>query len=141
MINLLLASYYASSCPFPLTIDKPLLSCLVPIVFLRHKNPKLEDIFLVKNRTGERFKLWEMIVAKWFDIGTKLGLENDLLESIQEDPGRGESKLRRVLGKWFDNAGNLPHNDEYPLTWKGLRTLLEDIDKEEVARKFFAFLD
>ena len=95
----------------------------------------------MKNKsTGERYKLWEKIVSKWPDIGNRLGIANDLLESIQVEPGRAESKLRSVLAMWFDNAGYLPHSDEYPLTWRGLKTLLEDIEKEEVAKEFFEFL-
>lgn len=111
------------------------------LAFLGRNAPKAEDISLVKNKhTGERYRLWEKIVAEWYNIGTKLGIENSLLEAIKVEPGNAESKLRNVLGKWFDNAGNLPHSDEYPLSWKGLKTLLEDIDKEEVAKEFFEFL-
>ena len=97
----------------------------------------------MKNKsTGEKYKLWEKIVSRWYDIGTLLRIENDILESIQVEPGRAESKLRSVLMKWFSSAANLPHRDEYPLTWRGLKTLLEDIEQEEfkVADEFFEFL-
>jgi hypothetical protein len=89
--------------------------------------------------TEERFRLGEKIATKWHQIGTRLGLEKDFLESLEELHG-ADKRLDKVLGKWFDNADDLPHKDEYPLTWKGLKTLLEDVEKGEVAKQYFNFL-
>ena len=118
----------------------PYVRSLTSVVFFGRNAPKLEEIFLMKNKSGERYKLWEKIVSKWYKIGRALGIANDLLESIRVDGSDTESKLISVLAKWFDNAGNLPHSDEYPLTWRGLKTLLEDIENGEVAKEFFEFL-
>ena len=89
---------------------------------------------------GTRFRLSDKILAKWDIIGETLGLDHDTIEAINDDERRAEKKLRRVLSKWFDNAGALPNHQDYPLTWDGLRTLLVDIQKKEVAEQFFEFL-
>ena len=95
----------------------------------------------MKNRkTGERYRLSDKISSKWRMIGTLLGIEDDLLDSIDMDHGYNDKKLRRVLGKWFENAGQMNNRDEYPLTWKGLKILLEDIEKAEIAKEYFDFL-
>ena len=102
----------------------------------------LEDLYLLKNKTKDKkFKLWKMILTEWRAIGNRLGIENGVLDSIAQDTSQTEAKLRKVLAKWFENAGALPNSDEYPLTFRGLHTLLEDIDKAEVAKQYFEFLD
>ena len=110
-------------------------------VYKGQRGPKMDDLFLVKNKHGEKFRLSDKIMTKWETIGSRLGIEGDTLEAINSDHGRSESKLRKVFGIWMDNAGGLPNHQEYPLTWKGLKTLLEDIDKVEVANEYFKFLE
>ena len=97
--------------------------------------------FLKNRRTGEKFKLAEMISPFWHNIGTRLGLHANLLDSIMDDHGDNIGQLRGVLNQWFGNASGLEHGDLYPLSWKGLHALLDDIDQEEIAKNYFKFLD
>ena len=101
----------------------------------------MDDLFLVKNKRGDKFRLSEKIMTKWETIGSRLAIAEDTLEAINSDHGRSESKLRKVFSIWMDNAGGLPNSQVYPLSWKGLKTLLEDIDKVEVAKEYFKFLE
>lgn len=78
----------------------------------------------------------------WNNIGERLGIEQDVLQSFLEDSqGKNDRALSKVFNKWLSNAGGLPNNNEYPLSWQGLYNLLDDIGKIEVAKEYFAFLE
>lgn len=110
-------------------------------LYLRRAAPEWGDLdFLKERKTGDTFRLTQMIGTKWEAIGTRLGMERDVLDSISSDCRTNEARLVRVLSTWLSNAGGLPHPEEYPLSWQGLRNLLDDSDITEVASKYFEFL-
>lgn len=75
-------------------------------------------------------------------MGTRLGIEDDILTSFLDDSNGSNSRaLSKVFGRWLSNAGGLPNCDEYPLSWQGLYNLLENSDRLEDAKEYFAFLD
>lgn len=89
-----------------------------------------------------RFNLSDKIVMSWRTIGTILGIADDRLTSYLEDSNGNNSKaLSKVFGIWLSNAEGLPKHDDYPLSWQGLYNLLEDSDRLEIAKEYFAFLD
>ncbi len=96
----------------------------------------------MRNRTtGEKFELTKLIGTNWLKIGSTLGLEPDTLDSIMNQHSNNQGRLREVLLTWLDRASGLPHSEDYPLSWQGLGTLLDDSGKEEVASQYFSFLD
>ena len=104
--------------------------------------PSLYDVFLLKNRkTGKTFHLSDKISHIWFTIGSRLGILDDVLDSIMDEERQSMKCLRRVIGIWCVNAGMLPNHTEYPYSWDGFRVLLEDCDKSEAAKEYFEFLD
>ena len=85
-------------------------------------------------RTSRQKKLMivQKTASKWRDISTLLGVEPTVIESIA-NPGSGktpEQCLSDVFNKyWSDGTGV----EEYRRTWRGLYTLLEDVELGEVA--------
>ena len=100
----------------------------------------MNDFFFVKNGT-ERFKLSETLSSRWQKIGIVLGIENNRIRDIDNEYRQTEEKYREILSIWLNEASNLPNSDDYPLSWEGLKTLLEDISMCEVAKQYFSFLD
>lgn len=111
--------------------------------YLGRGAPKTGDLTLLKNRKMDtRFNLSDKIVMSWRTIGTILGIADDRLTSYLEDSNGNNSKaLSKVFGIWLSNAEGLPKHDDYPLSWQGLYNLLEDSDRLEIAKEYFAFLD
>lgn len=101
----------------------------------------MDDIFFVKNSHGVRFRLSDKIIPSWKRIGSTLGLEKEVLEAIDLDERQTENKLRGVMKNWFNNASALPNHQKYPLSWDGLRKLLEDSEKVHEAEDYFQFLE
>ena len=95
----------------------------------------LETLTLLKWKDAEgnihRFYLINKAAAKWRDFGIRFGQENEL--EGWEDDFRG--KVRRcwctVMSKWLDNDGT----GEYPATWGGVVSVLEDVKLWKVARE------
>lgn len=109
--------------------------------YLKKSAPKFDDIDFLKNRkTGEKFRLTTKIGTIWSNIGLRLGIESDFLDSIMDEERTNERRLRRVLQTWLSNAGQLPNHEDYPLSWQGLRNILDDCEKEEIAKEYFEFL-
>jgi hypothetical protein len=103
----------------------------------------MEDLCtpVVNRATQKRFNLANHVSASWMEIGLRLGIERNLLSSIQDDRPDNFKRLSKVFGIWLENATGLPHHADYPLSWQGLHTLLEDVEKTEVAKQYFEFLD
>ena len=71
----------------------------------------------------------------WHKIGETVGINNGVLDGIGQDGYNVRDKVVKVLGKWQENACELPHADQYPLTWRGLINLLKKSDLPELAKK------
>ena len=109
--------------------------------YLGRPAPNIEDISFIKNGT-EIFELSKRICSRWQKIGLVLGIEHDKMRYLAADKSREtEEKYKKILDIWLDEASSLPNSDDYPLSWQGLKTLLEDIDESAVAKQLFAFLD
>jgi hypothetical protein len=103
--------------------------------------PKGEHLSFLKNKkTGKKFFLTQKIGSSWMTIGTRIGIESDILTSISEGKDN-EKALSEVLRKWLSNAGGYPNHEEYPLSWQGLYNLLEDSGRVEDAKQYFEFLE
>ena len=68
-------------------------------------------------------------------------MELSLLNSIERNRYDDAERLMTVFGHWLENAAGLPNHAYYPLSWQGLNTLLEDIGKVEVSKRYFEFLE
>ena len=105
--------------------------------------PTIEElcIAVIDHPTDKRFNLSNHISDSWKTIGLTLGMELGLLNSIGRNRYDDAERLMTVFSRWLENAAGLPHHARYPLSWQGLNTLLEDIEKTAVAKQYFEFLD
>jgi hypothetical protein len=84
----------------------------------------------MKSESDEAFKLTAAFAAEWKDLGKKLGVTRDDLDTIEkttediEMDKKNSERLELVWGKWL----NAP-NPKYPPTWIGLCKLLRDTGK------------
>ena len=73
----------------------------------------------------KRLKLVDTILNDWEEVGKILGIPQPKLAAwwtqTSHDPKRC---CDNVMAHWLQNPP-----DEYPLTWRGLIDLLEDVDK------------
>ena len=98
-------------------------------------------IAVTNHPTGKRFNLSDHISGSWKTIGLTLGMEFNVLTSIERNRYDDAERLMTVFKRWLENAAGLPHHARYPLSWQGLNTLLEDIGKMETAKQYFEFLE
>ena len=77
----------------------------------------------------ERFRLLENIQGHWKDIGTLMGIETSMLEKF-EHKWRGDLKeqCREVLQAWLEQG-----SEKYPVTWRGLLDVLEDVQLKTIS--------
>lgn len=115
-------------------IFKNAISYIVFIDYLGKKAPDKRDLKLPK------FKLISKISGKWRDFGEMLGMEDGDLNNISKEEHDIDEKFGRVFEEWKNNA-DLPHSQEYPCTWKGFRSLLEDVGLSQVSNDYFVFLE
>ena len=105
--------------------------------------PRINDLCtaVVDRATGNRFNLKNHISDSWKTVGLTLGMELSLLNSIERNRYDDAERLMTVFGHWLENAAGLPNHAYYPLSWQGLNTLLKDIGKVEVSKRYFEFLE
>ena len=95
----------------------------------------------IAHKNGRKFNLEDRIAGNWKTIGLTLGIGYYKLDNIESENDKHVERLRKVLNVWLEDAGQLPHKGEYPLSWSGLNTLLEDSGKMEIAKQYFEFLN
>ena len=78
-------------------------------------------------------KIYNESKNMWRQIGENLGIDGSDLQGLEECAL--DVRVRKVLGKWQENACGLPHSEKYPKTWRGLINLLKHSDLEELAKK------
>ena len=89
-----------------------------------------------ENGVKRELRIYSKIAHKWRQIATQLGFELGEIESIRKNnPFDDHDRVTVVLGRWFDNARNLPNASRYPKSWQGLINLLEDAELGEVAEE------
>lgn len=111
--------------------------------YLGRKQPSMGDLKFVKRTLkakSECFRLLDRIQSHWRVIGEALGIEHYTLDSIKKKNDEDSERIAAVFVIWIENARELPHSKDYPLSWQGLRTLLYDVDLAERAIQYFEFL-
>ena len=86
-----------------------------------------------ENGVKRELRIYSKIAHKWRQIATRLGFELGEIESVEADNHTNYRCITAVLGRWFENAVNLPNGSRYPKSWQGLINLLEDTELGEVA--------
>lgn len=86
------------------------------------------------------FRLIGRISGKWRVFGELLGIEDGVLSNISRQEYDIDEKFSRVFEQWKNNA-DLAYSPDYPCTWRGFRSLLEDAELSQVSNDYFAFLE
>ena len=69
---------------------------------------------------------------KWDKIAIQIGLEHNTWVGIEKHHrGDQERCWQEVMQKWLDGQGQ----ENYPTSWEGLYSLLNDIGSSQVAKK------
>ena len=87
----------------------------------------LKTISLLKWRDlqgqEQTFRLGNRVAAKWRDFGIQLGLTMSQLDSWDEQyRGNASTCWNKLMEHWLNGEGSR----DYPPTWEGLYTLLQD---------------
>ena len=80
-------------------------------------------------------RIYSKIAHKWRQIATQLGLERGEIESVDADNHTRYRCITVVMGRWLENADDLPNASRYPKSWQGLINLLEDAELRDVAKE------
>lgn len=80
----------------------------------------------------------ERIAEEWRTIANVLGLEEFKIRSIKKENDTDYDRVSDVFNVWFKNAAGLPNG--FPLSWDGLRDILDDSDLSTVADMYFEAL-
>ncbi len=96
----------------------------------------LKSLILLKwtdeNGVMQTFRLKDMVSAQWEEFGTLLGIcLNQLTVWKKECPGDIAACWQRVMEHWITGQGS----PDYPVTWEGLFTLLEDLGCQAIAQE------
>lgn len=87
-----------------------------------------------KDQNGEtqKFELIKLVSARWKDFGIRLQQTINDLDGLEMQYMR-DFKLCwcKVMQVWLDDLGT----SNYPASWKGVMTLLEDVSYTQVARE------
>lgn len=79
--------------------------------YLGKAAPDMGDLdFLKDKRTGNTFRLTDKIGTQWRNIGSRLGMECDVLNATECDYHSTADRLRHMLGTWLSNARGLPNH-------------------------------
>ena len=78
------------------------------------------------------FRLINVTSSKWREFGYLFGREENELENLREECfGKANRCWCKVMNQWLENDGT----PEYPATWRGVLTVLVDLEYSEVARE------
>ena len=88
-----------------------------------------------ENGVERELRIYSKIAHKWRQIATQLGLERGEIESVDADNRTRYRCITVVMGRWLENADDLPNAERYPKSWQGLLSLLEDAELRDVAEE------
>ena len=76
-------------------------------------------------------KQTEHLASSWEVISNKLGLREEVIESLKEPKffQTDDMRLNTVWNKWVNESDQLSNLKEYPPTREGLNKLLNDIEE------------
>ena len=84
----------------------------------------------------EKVTIYDDSAPKWETIATRLGFQSAKIDSIRSDrQERNIDLVKAVYGEWLNNASELPHAKDYPLSWPGLIKLLDASELTELAKE------
>ena len=97
--------------------------------------PTLKSLKLLKYKDDEgvdqSFCLEQKVSARWQDFGILLGLESNQLEIWRHECKVNKCWIK-VMDHWLKQSNS---RSDYPPTWDGLYTLLDDVELSGVADK------
>ena len=106
--------------------------------------PQAQDLAFIKDKDGNKFRLFQEIAIHWKRIARILELTPSHITRIQHIQRSGydySDCVEEVFQVWFCNASVLPKSEEYPLSWYGLAQLLNTAGLSPVAKEYFKVLD
>lgn len=95
----------------------------------------------MRSVTGDKgtFALLDQL-SDYDKIGSTLNLGPGEDKRVKECATENQ-KMDRVFQFWVNNAAGLPNSKFFPHTWKGLYDLLKASHYEQVAKRYFIFLN
>ena len=80
----------------------------------------------------QTFRLIDEVSSKWRDFGSIIGLQNNLLVAWEEQFLRNSARCWcEVMTQWVIGGQRC----EYPVSWVGLYTMLDDVSCHEVSKR------
>ena len=102
----------------------------------------MENLFEMEDKCGNtKFFLVDAVSSAWFTIGEKLGIQKEVLNSIEVTRDTNKQRLGQVWKMWLEESDLIANNMKYPSSWRGLRRLLADSGEGNIAKEFFEYLD
>ena len=107
----------------------------LPCTLVLEPKLTLKNLTLLKSRDGkQKFKLVKRVKSKYKELGIRIGLTRNYLDSMDECWDSLKSVCEVVMKEWLDGQGQ----EIYPVTWEGLYRLLTDIGCAQVAEELKA---
>ena len=102
----------------------------------------LKNLFQLEDKAAKtQFCLTDALSSAWHAIGLKLGIREDILQGIKVARDNDMQRLGAVWTMWFKKSDQIANDKVYPFSWSGLRRLLADSEKKNIANEFFEYLD
>ncbi len=84
----------------------------------------------------QTFRLVDRVSSKWMEFGRLLGLHANQLDGWKmESLGTVATCWNKVMAFWLEEGGGGGGAQDYPATWEGLYSLLEDLNLREIAKE------
>ena len=111
--------------------------CYLSLVDCIDVEHRFMELIKWKDEKGVKreLRIYSKIAHKWRQIATVLGLERGEIESVDADNRTRYRCITVVMGRWLENADDLPIADRYPKSWQGLIRLLEDAELCDVSKE------
>ena len=87
-----------------------------------------------ENGVEKKLRIYSEIAHKWKQIARLIGLKPGQISAIEQDHRETASCVAAVFQRWFEYAGQLPNARDYPKSWQGLISLLDDVQLDEVVK-------
>ena len=102
----------------------------------------LKNLFQLEDKAANtKFCLTDALSPAWHAIGLKLGIRGDILQGIEVARDTDVQRLGAVWTMWLDESDQIANDRVYPFSWSGLRRLLANSGKKNIANEFFEYLD
>lgn len=87
---------------------------------------------LIKSKDGKhRFELIQRTSTKWREIGVLINIESNMLDEYwKESQSTATRCWEKVMQAWMNGQGQ----EDYPITWEGLYSILTDVHSANIAQ-------